>query len=85
MLKILILFLLLFSKSTLSQGYDVFGFGIYDVKLDTDQTVESAADFRYERRFDYSLLEIGPEKDNFFNLKPFLGIEKTTADRKSVV
>ena len=53
MLKKLILLLLLFAKPTLSQGYDIFGFGIYDVKLDTEQTVESAADFRYERRFDY--------------------------------
>ena len=36
-----------------------------------------ATDFRYEYRSDVSLLDIGPEEDNFFFLKPFLGIEYT--------
>ncbi len=67
----------LFSKLTLAEGYDVFGLGYYDIKFDGSQTNE-AIDFRYERRFDYSLFQIGPETYDFFNLKPFAGIEVTS-------
>ena len=61
----------------LSQGYDVFGIGIYDVKFDGSST-NVATDFRYERRFDNVLFDIGPEEDNFFYLKPFAGFEFTS-------
>ena len=61
----------------LSQGYDVFGIGIYDVKFDGSSS-DNATDLRYERRFDNTIVDIGPEKDNFFYLKPFAGIELTT-------
>ena len=55
MLKYLIgLFML--SMPLQATGYDVFGIGIYDVKFDGSQT-DLAVDFRYERRFDNSLLE----------------------------
>ena len=37
-----------------------------------------ATDIRFERRFDNTLVDIGPEEDNFFYLKPFAGIEVTT-------
>ena len=57
----------LFSKLTLAEGYDVFGLGYYDIKFDGSQTNE-AIDFRYERRFDYSLFQIGPDTYDFFNL-----------------
>ena len=60
-----------------SKGYDVFGFGYYDLKLDGSSNNE-ALDYRYERRFDYSLFEIGPSSYEFFNLKPFAGIEGTS-------
>ena len=78
MLKLLIFLFILF-KSTigLSQGYDVFGIGIYDVKFDGSKS-NNAIDIRYERRFDNTLIDIGPEKDNFFYLKPFAGIELTS-------
>ena len=72
-----ILSLLLFSSSLFATGYDVFGIGIYDVKFDGSDT-NTAADFRYERRFDKSLIEIGPETENFFYLKPFVGLEATS-------
>ena len=76
MLKYLIgLFML--SMPLQATGYDVFGIGIYDVKFDGSQT-DLAVDFRYERRFDNSLLEIGPESENFFYLKPFLGFESSS-------
>ena len=65
------------SFSVNAQGYDVFGFGIYDVKFDGSSS-NYATDFRFERRFDNSLINIGPEEDNFFYLKPFAGIEVTT-------
>ncbi|MDC0056767.1 acyloxyacyl hydrolase [Alphaproteobacteria bacterium] len=74
--KILILFCLL-SSSVLANGYDVFAIGMYDVKFDGSNT-NPATDFRYERRFDNSIIEIGPESENFFNLKPFAGIELTS-------
>ena len=51
-----------------AQGYDVFGLGIYDVKFDGSSS-NNAIDLRYERRFDNTLIDIGPEKDNFFYLK----------------
>ena len=77
MFRILIfLFLILKASIGLSQGYDIFGIGIYDVKFDGSSS-ENATDVRYERRFDITLIDIGPEQDNFFYLKPFAGIELT--------
>ena len=75
---ILFVIFILFKTSTLlAQGYDVFGLGIYDVKFDGSSS-NYATDIRYERRFDNTLIDIGPEEDNFFYLKPFIGIETTT-------
>jgi lipid A 3-O-deacylase len=71
------LFIILNASSCFSQGYDVFGIGIYDVKFDGSPS-DNATDIRYERRFDNSIIEIGPEQDNFFYLKPFAGIELTS-------
>ena len=70
-------FFLLFAYPLMAKGYDVFGIGLYDVKFDGSET-NQASDFRYERRFDSSLLEIGPEDYDFFNLKPFAGLEITS-------
>ena len=78
MLRIfVVLFFLLKSNILFAQGYDVFGIGIYDFKFDGSSS-NYATDLRYEKRFDTSLVEIGPEEDNFFYLKPFAGIELTT-------
>ena len=74
---LIILILFLFPKIVYAGGYDIFGLGLYDVKFDGSQTNE-AVDIRYERRFDNSLIEIGPESENFFYLKPFFGFETTT-------
>ena len=49
-----------------AKGYDVFGIGIYDVKFD-GSTSNQATDFRYERRFDNVIFDIGPEEDNYFS------------------
>ena len=65
-----------FSNSLASQGTNVFGLGIYDIKFDGSEK-NQATDFRYEYRSDKSLLDIGPEEDNFFFLKPFFGVEFT--------
>ena len=65
------------SNPIFAGGYDVFGIGYYDIKFDGSSTNE-AIDFRYERRFDKVLVDIGPEEDNFFYLKPFAGIETTS-------
>ena len=73
-----IIFLIFFKSSFVSaQGYDVFGIGIYDVKFDGSSS-NYATDIKFERRFDNKLVDIGPEEDNFFYLKPFAGIEVTT-------
>jgi len=77
MKKLLLLCFIFFSNQLFAEGYDVFGLGFYDVKFDGSQTNE-ALDLRYERRFDKSLLEIGPESYNFFSLKPFAGLEITS-------
>ena len=73
----IILLVLLESSFLSAQGYDVFGIGIYDVKFDGSSS-NYATDIRFERRFDNTLVDIGPEEDNFFYLKPFAGIEVTT-------
>ncbi len=73
---IIITFIILNTSHGFSQGYDVFGVGIYDVKFDGSSS-NYATDLRYERRFDNTLIDIGPEEDNFFYLKPFAGIELT--------
>ena len=74
---ITILILIVFPKILFAGGYDVFGIGIYDIKFDGSQT-NQASDLRYERRFDNAILEIGPDSENFFYLKPFVGLETTT-------
>ncbi len=79
MFRIFLLLLLFFLKSSFlsAQGYDVFGIGIYDVKFDGSSS-NYATDIRFERRFDNTLIDIGPKEDNFFYLKPFAGLEITT-------
>lgn len=74
---ILLFFLIFYTSKSFSQGYDVFAIGVYDVKFDGSSS-DYATDLRYERRFDKTLIDIGPEEDNFFYLKPFVGIELTT-------
>ena len=79
MFRNLFIILIVFFKFSFvsAQGYDVFGIGIYDVKFDGSSS-NYATDIRFERRFDYTLVDIGPEEDNFFYLKPFVGLEVTT-------
>ena len=74
---LIILTLFIFPKILYAGGYDIFGIGLYDIKFDGSAT-NQASDLRYERRFDNSLVEIGPESENFFDLKPFVGLETTT-------
>ena len=66
----------LISNVAISKGTNVFGIGIYDIKFDGSEK-NQATDIRYEYRSDKSLLDIGPEEDNFFFLKPFFGAEFT--------
>ena len=70
------LVIIFFSNSLAGKGTNVFGLGIYDIKFDGSEK-NQATDFRYEYRSDNSLLDIGPEEDNFFFLKPFFGVEFT--------
>jgi len=74
---ILSLVIIIFSNSAFSKGTNVFGLGIYDIKFDGSDK-NQAIDLRYEYRSDKSLLDIGPEEDNFFFLKPFVGLEFTS-------
>lgn len=74
---IIFLLLLFSSKIAVARGYDVFGVGYYDIKFDGSST-NNAVDLRYERRFDKSLLRIGPESYDFFDVKPFAGFEGTS-------
>ena len=68
--------IIIFSNSLASKGTNVFGLGVYDIKFDGSDTNQTS-DIRYERRFDKTVFDIGPEEDNFFFLKPFIGIEYT--------
>lgn len=74
---IVILIIFLNNSSAIAKGYDVYGIGLYDIKFDENNS-NNAIDFRYERRFDKSIFNIGPESQNFFYLKPFIGIESTS-------
>ncbi len=66
MFRYLFVLVVIFKSSILyAQGYDVFGVGIYDVKFDGSSS-NYATDIRFERRFDNTLVDIGPEEDNFF-------------------
>ena len=78
MFKIFFLILtLLLSSTAISKGINVFGVGIFDIKFDGSEK-NQATDFRFEYRSDQPLLDIGPEEDNFFFLKPFFGFEYTS-------
>ncbi len=59
-----------------ASGLNVYGVGIYDIKFDGSEN-DQTLDLRYERRFDNTILDIGPKEDNFFFLKPFVGFEYT--------
>ena len=77
MIRICILIVIFWIPNiALTKGINVFGLGIYDVKFDGSEKNQST-DFRYEYRSDESLINIGPEEDNFFFLKPFFGFEYT--------
>ena len=69
-------FILLISTNLFSSNINIFGLGLYDVNFDGADTSQTI-DFKYERRFDKTLIDIGPEDDNFFFLKPFVGLEYT--------
>ena len=71
------LFILLYASTGFSQGYNVYGIGIYDVKFDGSSS-NNSTDIRYERRLNNTIIDIGPKQDNFFHLKPFAGIELTS-------
>ncbi len=75
-LRILALVIIMISNTGFTKGTNVFGIGIYDVKFDGSEQ-NQALDLRYEYRSNDSLLNIGPEEDDFFFLKPFFGIEYT--------
>ena len=78
MLRLTLLFIfIMFSTSGITKGTNVYGIGIYDVKLDGSEK-NQATDIRYEYRSDESLLTIGPKEDNFFYIKPLFGIEYTS-------
>ncbi len=72
----LLIVIILFTNKAYTKGTNVFGLGIYDIKFDGSEKNQTT-DFRYEYRSDKSLLDIGPEEDNFFFLKPFFGFEYT--------
>ena len=69
-------FFILANSIVNANGINIYGIGVYDVKLDgTDDN--TTTDFRFERRFDNTIFDIGPKEDIFFFLKPFIGFEYT--------
>ena len=72
MIRFLLLVLILLNPVVvLAKGSSVFGLGIYDVKFDGSNQHDTL-DLRYELRLDQSILDIGPEEDNFFFFETFL-------------
>ena len=80
----LIFIIIFISKNALPSGLDVYSIGIFDIKFDGSQG-DIVTDYRYERRFDKTILDIGPEEDNFFFLKPFAGFEYTSDDASYLI
>ncbi len=72
----LIIILFFLSLKSMASGTHVYGLGIYDIKFDGSEDNQTS-DFRYERRFNNTIFDIGPKEDNFFFLKPFIGFEIT--------
>ncbi len=76
-MRLLIIFIItLLSFGVYASNLNIFGLGVYDIKFDGSED-DQTSDFRYERRFDNTIFDIGPKEDNFFFLKPFFGIEYT--------
>ena len=72
MIKNLFLVLILLNPVVVfAKGSSLFGLGIYDVKFDGSNQHDTL-DLRYELRLDQSILDIGPEEDNFFFFETFL-------------
>ena len=76
MKNLLILISVIFSFGVNANGINIYGLGIYDIKFDGSED-KSTTDFRFEKRFNKTILDIGPKEDNFFFLKPFIGLEYT--------
>ena len=70
---------LFLSSNLLAKGINVYSIGVFDIKFDGSDD-KSTTDFRYEKRFDKTIFDIGPKEDNFFFLKPFIGVEYTGDD-----
>lgn len=77
-MKVLYFLLIFFFSVTKlnANGLNIYGIGLYDVKFDGSEDNQTS-DFRYERRLEKAIIDIGPEEDNFFFLKPFFGFEYT--------
>jgi len=69
-----------FSSEKKSSGYNVIGFGFYDIEkwINSGTQSDEAISFKYEKRFSRSIYNIGPESEKFFNLKPLVGFEGTS-------
>ena len=59
--------LIILSTPIFAKGYDVVSIGMYDIeKWDVEgEQSDEAYSYRYERRFDNSLFEVGPENEDF--------------------
>lgn len=77
MIKLIYVLIILLSFPTLGKGYDVYGFGLYDIEkwITSGTQDDEAVSFKFERRYDRSIYKIGPESEKFFNLKPLIGFE----------
>ena len=79
-MKFFVIIITLFlSSNLLAKGINVYSIGVFDIKFDGSDD-KSTTDFRYEKRFDKTIFDIGPKEDNFFFLKPFIGVEYTGDD-----
>lgn len=76
MKNFIILISIIFSFGVNANGINIYGLGIYDIKFDGSED-KSTTDFRFEKRFNKTIFDIGPKEDNFFFLKPFIGLEYT--------
>tara|TARA_Y100000590_G_scaffold342776_1_gene391492 strand:+ start:14846 stop:15349 length:504 start_codon:yes stop_codon:yes gene_type:complete len=74
--KILYTFtIFIFSTSCLyGSDLNIFSVGFFDFNKQKNEAI----DFRFDKRFDETLFDLGPKESPLFALKPFYGIEATS-------
>ena len=73
-LKFFLFVILFYFNSAKGSDLNIFSVGLFDFNKQKNEAV----DIRFEKRFDKSVFNLGPEEAALYTLKPFFGIEATS-------